>query len=33
MRGGLHDFIDGFQGKLNDIGDAVHEMFFQVQVA
>jgi uncharacterized alpha-E superfamily protein len=33
MRGGLHGFIDGFQSKLNDVGDAVHEMFFQVQVA
>jgi uncharacterized alpha-E superfamily protein len=33
MQEGLHDFIDGFQGKLNAIGDAVHEMFFEVQVA
>ncbi|MFN7730730.1 MAG: alpha-E domain-containing protein, partial [Pirellula sp.] len=33
MHAGLHDFIDNFQGKLNDIGDAVHEMFFQVQVS
>jgi uncharacterized alpha-E superfamily protein len=33
MNEGLHDFIDSFQGKLNDAGDAVHEMFFQVQTA
>jgi uncharacterized alpha-E superfamily protein len=33
MHAGLHDFIDHFQSKLNDIGDSVHEMFFQVQVS
>jgi uncharacterized alpha-E superfamily protein len=33
MNAGLHDFIDGFQGKLNSIGDAVQEMFFEVQMA
>jgi uncharacterized alpha-E superfamily protein len=31
MKEGLHEFIDHFQCKLNAIGDAVHEMFFQVQ--
>jgi uncharacterized alpha-E superfamily protein len=33
MREGLHDFIDGFQGQLNAIGDAVHERFFEIQMA
>lgn len=33
MNEGLHGFIDSFQGKLNDIGDAVHQMFFQNQAA
>jgi uncharacterized alpha-E superfamily protein len=31
MNEGLHEFIDHFQCKLNDIGEAVHEMFFQVR--
>lgn len=25
---GLHEFIDGFQGKLNQVGEAIHETFF-----
>ena len=33
MNEGLHGFIDSFQGKLNDIGDSVHQMFFQNQAA
>lgn len=33
MNEGLHGFIDSFQGKLNDIGDAVHQMFFENQAA
>ncbi len=31
MNTGLHQFIDGFQGKLNDIGDAVNVMFFEAE--
>ncbi|MFM9064043.1 MAG: alpha-E domain-containing protein [Pirellula sp.] len=31
MDDGLHEFIDDFQSKLNDIGVAVFEKFFQVQ--
>jgi uncharacterized alpha-E superfamily protein len=26
--GGLHEFIDGFQTRLNDVGAAMHETFF-----
>ncbi|QDU30088.1 hypothetical protein ETAA8_52070 [Anatilimnocola aggregata] len=26
--GGLHEFIDGFQVKLNEVGAAIHETFF-----
>ncbi len=33
MNGGLHDFIDRFQGKLNSVGDAVLEEFFEVETA
>jgi hypothetical protein len=28
IAGGPHDFIDGFQTKLNDIGEAIYETFF-----
>ncbi|MFN5274217.1 MAG: alpha-E domain-containing protein [Planctomycetota bacterium] len=31
MDNGLHEFIDDFQSKLNDIGVAIFEKFFQVQ--
>ena len=31
MNGGLHEFIDDFQSKLNDIGVAIYDKFFQVQ--
>jgi uncharacterized alpha-E superfamily protein len=31
MDNGLHEFIDDFQSKLNDIGVAVFEKFFEVQ--
>lgn len=33
MDEGLHEFIDGFQIKLNDVGDAIFETFFQVTAA
>jgi uncharacterized alpha-E superfamily protein len=26
--GGLHEFIDNFQVKLNEVGQAIHETFF-----
>lgn len=29
MDEGLHEFIDGFQAKLNQVGDAIFETFFQ----
>ncbi len=32
MDEGLHEFIDGFQIKLNDVGDAIFETFFQANV-
>lgn len=28
IQGGLHEFIDAFQTKLNLVGDAIHETFF-----
>ena len=28
IAGGLHEFIDSFQTKLNDVGAAIHETFF-----
>jgi uncharacterized alpha-E superfamily protein len=31
MDDGLHEFIDHFQSKLNDIGEAIFDTFFQVQ--
>jgi uncharacterized alpha-E superfamily protein len=31
MDNGLHEFIDDFQSKLNDIGVAIFEKFFEVQ--
>ncbi len=27
---GIHEFIDGFQSRLNLVGDAIHEAFFAV---
>jgi uncharacterized alpha-E superfamily protein len=29
--GGLHEFLDDFQNRLNSVGDAIHETFFLVQ--
>ena len=31
--GGLHEFLDGFQTKLNGIGAAIHETFFAIRPA
>ena len=31
ISGGLHEFIDSFQNKLNQVGDAIFEVFFAVQ--
>jgi uncharacterized alpha-E superfamily protein len=31
MDQGLHEFVDGFQLKLNDVGDAIGETFFAIQ--
>jgi len=31
--GGLHEFIDGFQTRLNDVGDAINETFFAAPAA
>jgi uncharacterized alpha-E superfamily protein len=31
INGGLHEFIDAFQRKLNDVGDAIFETFFALQ--
>ena len=31
IRNGLHEFVDGFQVKLNDIGAAIHDDFFTFQ--
>lgn len=28
IAGGLHEYLDGFQAKLNDIGTVIHETFF-----
>lgn len=33
LEGGLHEFLDGLQGRLNLIGDAVQETFFSVPEA
>jgi uncharacterized alpha-E superfamily protein len=30
MAGGLHEYVDGLQGAINDIGTAIHQQFFQV---
>jgi hypothetical protein len=31
IAGGLHEFIDNFQTKLNDVGLAIHETFFAMR--
>ncbi len=31
IKGGLHEFLDGLQGRLNDVGMAIHETFFEVR--
>ncbi len=31
MEGGLHEYLDGLQGNLNEIGEAVHRQFFEIQ--
>jgi uncharacterized alpha-E superfamily protein len=31
LSGGLHEFLDGFQLKLNRIDDAIHESFFALR--
>ena len=31
LRGGLHEYLDGFQTKLNDVGDAIFETFFAMR--
>lgn len=31
LRGGMHEFLDTFQGKLNRVGDAVFESYFALQ--
>ncbi|MEW5885034.1 MAG: alpha-E domain-containing protein, partial [Armatimonadota bacterium] len=31
IAGGLHEFLDSFQAKLNDIGDAIDRTFFALQ--
>ncbi len=33
LRGGLHEFLDRFQFKLNRVGDAIHEIYFALQPA
>jgi uncharacterized alpha-E superfamily protein len=30
MTGGLHEYVDGLQGAMNDIGTAIHHQFFEV---
>ncbi len=30
MAGGLHEYVDGLQGAINDIGTAIHKQFFEV---
>lgn len=32
-RVGVHEFIDGFQNRLNDIGSAIHNSFFTTEAA
>ncbi len=31
MRGGLHEYLDGVQATLNDVGDAIHDRFFAIE--
>jgi uncharacterized alpha-E superfamily protein len=31
ISGGLHEFLDAFQAKLNRVGDAIHETFFALR--
>ncbi|TWU59161.1 hypothetical protein Poly51_19470 [Rubripirellula tenax] len=31
LKGGLHEYLDGFQGKLNEVGGAVYESFFALK--
>jgi uncharacterized alpha-E superfamily protein len=31
IRGGLHEFLDDIQVRLNLIGDAIHSSFFALQ--
>ena len=31
IAGGLHEFIDAFQTKLNSVGEAIYETFFALQ--
>jgi uncharacterized alpha-E superfamily protein len=31
ISGGLHEFLDDLQRRLNSIGDAVHDAFFALQ--
>jgi uncharacterized alpha-E superfamily protein len=33
MAEGLHEFVDDFQGQLNEIGGAIHKTFFEVPAA
>lgn len=33
MADGLHEFVDDFQGQLNEIGVAIHKTFFEVPAA
>jgi uncharacterized alpha-E superfamily protein len=28
ISGGLHEYLDGFQSKLNQVGEAIHDTFF-----
>jgi len=28
MQGGLHEYLDSFQKKLNNVGDAIYDSFF-----
>src|SRR3954451_1271411 len=30
MAGGLHEYVDGLQGAINEIGTAIHKQFFEV---
>jgi uncharacterized alpha-E superfamily protein len=31
LQGGLHEYLDGFQTKLNAVGDAIFETFFAMR--